>query len=45
MVTLIHQSLLNELLQALHVLLIDDLSQHSQCIRTHDLVLRLLDVF
>lgn len=45
MVTLIHQRLLNELLQTLHVLLINDLGQHSQCIRTHDLILGLLDIF
>ena len=45
MVTLIHQRLLNELLQTLHVLLINDLSQHSQSICTHDLILGLLDVF
>jgi hypothetical protein len=44
MVTLVIESLFNKLFQALHVLFIDDLCQHTECICSHYFIITLLDV-
>jgi len=44
-VTFIVQSLFNELLKTLDVLLINDLGQHAKSVCAHDLVVTLLNVF
>lgn len=43
-VTLIIQSLFNELLKGLDVLFVNDLRQHTESICAHDFIIALLDV-